>query len=62
MGCAGLPLDRPEHHYSIATGVNRGNGYQGYTAIGYFLKQDYVSQDAKDNLIKHLKSLGYYKD
>ena len=59
MGCAGEPENHPSHKYSVANGVDRGNGYQGYTSIDYFLTQEYVPQDVKNNLRKTLVNLGY---
>ena len=59
MGCCGEPITSATHRYSIANGVDRGAGYQGYQSVDYFLKCEYIS----DNLKKHLKdvliSLGY---
>lgn len=51
MGCAGCPANHANCKYQIVIGVDRGNGYQGYTSISYFIKQDYVPQEAKNKVI-----------
>jgi hypothetical protein len=59
MGNCNEPNNSPTHKYSIANGIDRGNGYQGYMSIDYFLTIDYISNDIKNNLKKILVSLGY---
>ena len=47
MGCHGDPISDPTHHWSIAEGVDRGNGYQGYMSLDYFFQADFVPRTAK---------------
>lgn len=42
MGGFGLPENHPNNMYSVINGVDRGNGYQGYMSIDYFLSCDYL--------------------
>jgi hypothetical protein len=37
MGSYKLPEGHPNHRWQIAHGADRGNGYQGYMALSYFL-------------------------
>ncbi len=55
MGCHGMPANHANHKYSIANGVDRGNGFQGYTSISYFLTQDFISQEIKNKVIAFCK-------
>ena len=59
MGCFGDPDYYPTYSYSVANGVDRGNGYQGYSNLTYFLKDEYSPLEAKHNLIVWLKRHGY---
>lgn len=60
MGGAGDPIYSPHHKWSIASGVNRGNGYQGYMQILYFLtKCEWAPEEAKQNCIRALQEKGY---
>ena len=60
MGCVGDPEHYPTHTLSVATGVNRGNGYQGYMSVTYALTEcEYIPQEARLNLIRALNKLGY---
>lgn len=61
MGCSGEPEYSPTHKYSIANGVDRGNGYQGYISIDYFFKEDYIPFEVKSVLFYRLLELGYSK-
>lgn len=54
-GCHGCPANHANHKFEIANGVDRGNGYQGYTSISYFLTQEFISQDIKDKVIRFCK-------
>jgi hypothetical protein len=61
MGGAGDPKHYPTHLYSVANGVDRGNGYQGYESITYALKEDkFFPEEARRNLIEALDSIGFY--
>lgn len=51
MGCAGCPANHANYKYQVVNGIDRGNGYQGYTSISYFLTQDHVPQEAKSKVI-----------
>jgi len=62
MGNHGEPETSPNHRFCVANGVNRGNGYQGYTAVNYFFTQDYIAQEIKDELKRVLISYGYKMD
>lgn len=60
QGCYGDPDYYPTHKFKIAIGIDRGNGYQGYSSITYFLtKKEYVPVEAKTNLKKFLEKKGY---
>lgn len=60
QGNYGDPDYYPTHKYTIANGIDRGNGYQGYSSITYFLTEmEYVPIEAKNNLKKFLKEKGY---
>lgn len=51
MGCAGEPTNHVNHKFSVANGIDRGRGYQGYSSVSYFLKQDHVPKEAKAKII-----------
>jgi hypothetical protein len=56
MGCAGEPPNHANNHFEIANGIDRGNGYQGYMAVSYFLREmSHVPQSAKNKVIQILK-------
>ena len=55
MGSYGMPANHANNKYSIANGVDRGNGFQGYTSISYFLKQEFIPQEMKDKVIQFCK-------
>jgi DNA-directed RNA polymerase subunit RPC12/RpoP len=60
QGSYGDPDYYPTHKYTIANGIDRGNGYQGYSSITYFLTEmEYAPIEAKTNLKKFLKKKGY---
>lgn len=61
MGNYGAPDNSPCHKYCVANGVNRGNGYQGYTSIDYFFELDYIPFEVKSVLFYKLLELGYGK-
>lgn len=58
MGSHGTPANHANRRYEIANGVDRGNGYQGYTSVSYFLTQEYVPQEAKNKVIEICKKQG----
>lgn len=51
MGSAGEKSNHVNHKYEIGIGVDRGNGYQGYASVSYFLSQPYYPQVAKGKII-----------
>lgn len=55
MGSHGEPKNHVNRKYEIANGIDKGNGYQGYTAVSYFLTLDYIPQSAKDIVINLCK-------
>lgn len=59
MGGSGEDLNSPLHKYSIANGIDKGNGFQGYMSIKYALKCEYLTEEIKSNIKKELKKLGY---
>lgn len=62
MGCANDPNYWPTYKFEIANGIDRGNGYQCYMNLTYALKDcAWFPKEAKENLIKELKKLGYDK-
>lgn len=59
MGSAGESRNHVNHHAEIANGIDRGNGYQGYMAVSYFLKLEYIPQSAKNIVINFCKKNNY---
>ncbi len=59
MGSHGQSPNSPNHKYEIVNGIDNGNGYQGYSAVSYFLTKEDAPQEAKDNLIDFLLVRGY---
>lgn len=56
MGSHGEPSNHANHKFEIANGVDRGNGYQGYFSVSYFLNEmEYAPQEAKDKVRTILK-------
>ncbi len=55
MGSYGEKPNHVNHKYQIANGVDRGNGYQGYMSVSYFLTLDYIPQEAKEKVISICK-------
>jgi len=55
MGNAGESVNHVNNHFQIVNGIDRGNGYQGYIAVSYFLTLDYIPQSAKDKVMKIIK-------
>jgi hypothetical protein len=53
------PKYYPTHQYCVVTGVNRGNGYQGYMSLTYALKNEMMPEEAIKNLIAFLIDKGY---
>lgn len=51
MGNYGCAENHVNHKYQIANGIDKGNGYQGYMAVSYFLTQEYIPQAAKNKVI-----------
>ncbi len=62
MGCCGEPPNHASHFYGIVAGIDRGNGYQCYMAISYFLTVKWVPEEAKRNCRKFLKARGFDLD
>ncbi len=58
-GSSDLPINHVNHSFQIVNGIDRGNGYQGMTAISYFLKEKNYPQEAKDNCKTFLEKNGY---
>lgn len=56
MGSYGEPANHANHKYKIANGIDKGNGYQGYISVSYFLSLEYIPASAKNKLIALLKS------
>lgn len=54
MGNAGFAENHANHRYQIANGIDKGNGYQGYMSVSYFLTQGYIPQSAKNKVISIL--------
>jgi len=54
MGSYGCPTNHANHKYQVANGIDKGNGYQGYSSVSYFLTQPDIPQHVKNNLIKFL--------
>lgn len=59
QGSYNTPAYYPNHCYCVVSGSDRGNGYQGYYSIDYFLTSDLFDVELKKNLIFHLENLGY---
>lgn len=57
MGGFGLPENHYQNKFSIANGVDRGHGYQGYMSIDYFLKCNYIESELKEK-VKKLLNIG----
>ena|ERR1044072_2487196 len=55
MGNIEEPDNHANHKYQIVKGVDKGNGYQGYMSVSYFLQQDRFPQSAKDKITAFLK-------
>lgn len=56
MGNHGTPRNHANNKYKIANGIDKGNGYQGYISVSYFLKEKYIPQIAKNKLVRILES------
>ena len=52
MGCYGTPVNHVNNEYSIANGIDKGNGYQGYMSVSYFLTLEHIPQSAKNKVIE----------
>lgn len=60
MGSSGEPDSSPNHKFVVVNGVDRGRGYQGYTAVNYFLTEDKCApEEAKEKCREVLTNLGY---
>ena len=59
MGGADETPNHVTNRFSVANGRDRGNGYQGYSSILYFLSKPWIPKSAKENCIKELNKLGY---
>lgn len=55
MGNSGEAANHANNHFEIVNGIDRGNGYQGYISVSYFLTLDYIEQDMKDKVKAFLK-------
>ena len=58
MGCYGLPKSHANYYLSIATGIDRGLGYQGYSSVSYFL-ENCKDEGIRDKIKEIVKTLGY---
>jgi hypothetical protein len=47
MGGGGKPEDHYLNRWVVVTGVDRGNGYQGYMSVDYALTCDWLPDGAK---------------
>jgi hypothetical protein len=56
MGNHSTPDNHANNKYQIVNGIDKGNGYQGYTSVSYFLKEKHIPQSAKDKVIEILES------
>jgi urocanate hydratase len=54
MGGAGESKDHYLNRFSIAEGIDRGCGFQGYMSIDYALAQEYIPQQIKDKIKKEV--------
>ncbi|MFA5935040.1 MAG: hypothetical protein WC827_04095 [Candidatus Paceibacterota bacterium] len=59
MGSYGELKTSPNHSFNIANGIDKGNGYQGYSPVTYFLTSDFAPIEAKNKCKEILKSFGY---
>ena len=59
MGGAGDPYYYPTHSHCVAQGMDRGNGYQGYMSITFFLNDESHPIEVKEKLISILKTCNY---
>lgn len=60
MGNSADPKHWPTHRYEIVSGIDRGNGFQGYTNLTYFLTEcPGVPAEAKRACRKFLENRGY---
>jgi len=61
MDSYGEEFGHPNYHYEIVNGIDRGNGYQGYMSVSYFLKNEYgyIPKEAIENCKRFLKRKGY---
>lgn len=61
FGNAGDPQHYPTHKFVVVTGVNRGNGYQGYMSVTYALTEcgAWMPSEARLNLIRFLVANGF---
>lgn len=58
MGNYGCVENHVNNQYQIVNGIDKGNGYQGYTSVSYFLTQDYIPKEAKQKVIDFCKQKG----
>ena len=58
MGSAVTAANHANNRFQIVEGIDRGNGYQGYMSISYFLTLTYVPQSAKNMVIDICKKHG----
>jgi hypothetical protein len=55
MGNYRTVTNHANNRFQIVEGIDRGNGYQGYMSVSYFLTLDYVPKEAKDRVISICK-------
>ncbi len=59
MGNIGTKSSHANNHFEIVNGIDRGNGYQGYQSVDYFLNCEYIPNDAKIKVREILNEYGY---
>ena len=55
MGGYGETANHANNHFEIVNGIDRGNGYQGYMSVSYFLENKYIPEEAKNKVRGILK-------
>jgi hypothetical protein len=58
MGSYGCSGNHVNNQYEIVNGIDKGNGYQGYTSVSYFLTQEHIPNEAKQKVINFCKEKG----
>lgn len=57
-GRHGTTKNHVNNYFQIVAGIDKGNGYQCYLSVSYFLTLDYVPQQAKETVIQICKERG----